>query len=278
MIKKIYLLSLLLIAFIASIAIASPMNITPNPLPTQNNITENINYLDAAAKKTPIQKSSVQPAMMQSDKPTLPTLSIPLPPPANPSTTFSPPINKQAVAASNKAAENEKAEAFQKENEKQDRQSQANLVNKLMDLNYSIKTPPKQLYESKNSINNKHLPPVYFKSYYLYLAFKAIDNNNLNDLRAVLARFDFINGQNKDGDTLLIHATEVDSLNAARVLLAKGAYVNGLNNRGRTALHYAATIGNTDIIKLLFTMGADSSIMDDKGMTALNYAIINPFR
>lgn len=283
MTKKIYLLLLFLIAVIPCISIASSVS-APS-----GNITENINYLDAAEKNQPVTPSSMEPPLPTLSKPNNPSLSVPIPPPLDASVPLpgdasvplpgdAPvplpvvPIMQSAEAVAESPKDHDVAVIKEEDNKPEQREA---LINKLMDLNYNTKTPPKQLYERQDTLGNKHLPPIYFKSYYLSLAFKAIDNNDINNLRAVLMKFDFINGQNKDGDTLLIHAVETNSLNSARVLLAKGAYVNGVNNRGRTALHYAATLGNLDIIKLLLTMGADEAITDDKGLMAIDYAQAN---
>ena len=149
---------------------------------------------------------------------------------------------------------------------------QSDFINKLSSLDYKTQIPPKKLYDRTNSDFNKHIPPIYFKSYYISLIFKAAKNNDINGINAVLSKYNLLNGQNKDGDTVLIHAIENNSLDAARLLLAKGAYVNAVNNRKRTALHYAATLGNLNIIKLLLSMGADYTLVDDSNMKAIDYA------
>lgn len=147
------------------------------------------------------------------------------------------------------------------------------LVNKLMDIDYKTQNPPEKLYNREITNSNKHLPPVYFKSYYLSLAFKAVEKDEVNNLRAVLDKFSFINGQNTQGDTILMAAVQNNSINCARVLIGKGAYLDATNQRKRTALHYAATLGNAPMAKLLLTSGADYSLGDDREMTALDYAI-----
>ncbi len=271
MVKKIYLVTLFLVTFGSNFALSSSL-INDNDQ-NKSNITENINYVDAAINNKPIIKSTVQTSLKPIDKPDIPALSIPAAPPLQPA--LPQPVMHQGVEIAAKKAADDKDKLLRDKQKEMAAKQQEQLVDKLMDLNYSTKIPPKQLYEGNLQPDNKHIPPVYFKSYYLFLAFRAIENNDIGDLRAVLTRFDFINGQNKDGDTLLIHATETDSLNAARVILAKGGYVNGVNNRGRTALHYAATTGNVEMIKLLLTMGADKAIADDKGMTAIDYARAN---
>ncbi len=156
--------------------------------------------------------------------------------------------------------------------DKKHRSKQADVINNLYSLDYNTQSPPKALYERKQSPFNVHLPPVYFKSYYLYLAFKSAEKDDINGLNAVLSKYNFLNGQNIDGDTVLMHAIQNNSLNAARLLLAKGAYVDAVNNRKRTALHYAATLGNLNLIKLLLSMGSNYSLTDDNNMTAIDYA------
>ena len=190
----------------------------------------------------------------------------PPPPPSNVASTF------QSAKAVIPVA---KTEPIDQELDKIERGKRAKLVNELMDINYETKLPPKQLYDRPDTKANKHLPPVYFKSYYLYLAFQAVERNNSQELRAVLSKFDFRNGQNIEGDTVLMYAIEYQNLDIARILLAKGANVNAVNNRKRTALHYAATLGDMEAIKLLLTMGADMTLTDDRGKTPVDYARIN---
>lgn len=156
---------------------------------------------------------------------------------------------------------------------KEDKLKKAALVEKLIQIDYNTQNPPRKLYEREGDMNNRHIPPVYFKSYYLSLAFDAVAKDDYNGLNAVLKKYYFINGQNIDGDTILIHAVRNTSVNAARVLLAKGAYVNAVNNRQRSALHYATVLSDVEMVKLLLSMGADFTIADDTGMTALDYMV-----
>ena len=156
--------------------------------------------------------------------------------------------------------------------EKSQKDQEANLVNKLSHLDYKTQNPPQKLYNREKTYTNQHLPPVYFKSYYLSMAFKAAEKNDIKGLNAVLSKYNFINGQNIDGDTILMHAIQHNSLDVARLLLAKGAYVNATNQRQRTALHYAAILGELDFVKLLLSMGADYTLKDDSNMSALDYA------
>lgn len=223
------------------------------------------------------QPNNIQASTLKKvDKPTsIPKLEIPLPPLQSNSNN----VLTQSSASVVSPTHNDKPSTEVKETEDEEdkeienKKRKEDLVNQLIELDYKTKIPPKQLYQRQDTKDNKHLPPVYFKSYYLSLAFNAVKNDDLNALRAVLDNYNFLNGQNKDGDTLLIYAIEQNSINSARVLLARGAFVNGVNSRGRTPLHYAATIGNLEMVKLLLTMGADPEIMDDVGMKAEEYAI-----
>ncbi|MCT4635535.1 MAG: ankyrin repeat domain-containing protein [Rickettsiales bacterium] len=154
------------------------------------------------------------------------------------------------------------------------KQEQEKLVNELLELNYNVHTPPMQLYGVNNTANNKSLPPVYLKSEYFQMAFMVVEKDNQDALRGFLTNHNFLNRQNENGDTLLIHAIQNNAINAARVLLARKALVDVANNQGRTALHYAAALGNPDSVKLLLSMGANPYLIDNMGMTALDYATI----
>jgi hypothetical protein len=218
------------------------------------------------------------------EKPTNTTakLEILTPPPAPPAfqelKTITP-VEKKTIAPKKEEKENKKKEKSKPKTKTKDKiinqENKEKLVNQLMDINYHTQNPPKKLYDREYSLYNKHLPPVYFKSYYLALAFKAVEKDDRNALNAVLAKYNFLNGQNKDGDTILIHSVQYNNLNSSRILLAKGAYVDAVNNRKRTALHYAAALGNIELVKLLLSMGADYTLTDDLNMTALDYASSN---
>lgn len=155
---------------------------------------------------------------------------------------------------------------------KKQEQEQEKLVNELLKLNYNIHTPPMQLFRVNNKGVNKYLPPVYLKSEYFDMAFIVAREDNQDALRAFLSNHNFINKQNINGDTLLIHSIQNNAINSARILLARKALVDIANNQGRTALHYATALGNADSVKLLLSMGANPYLKDAAGMTALDYA------
>ncbi len=242
--------------------------------------TESTGYLDQQlSKDKPLPKLgktkkgaslAKQEELKQLDQKSVTSYTPPAPPPPPP--IAAPAL--QTVAVETVVAVKEKDDTNLK-NLQESREAKEKLVNSLIKNNYNIYNPPKELYDTFITKDNSHLPPVYFKSYYLYLAFKAAKEDNLNDLRAVLSQFNFLNGQDENGNTILIAAIQSNSIDSARILLAKGAYVNAVNNNQKTALHYAATIGGLNTAKLLLSFGADYTLKDDQDMTALDYATAN---
>jgi hypothetical protein len=265
MIKKTYLSSLLLIATVG-------ISITVNAS----------SYSNQQIAKTIAQQNNTSTSLKHIDKPTNQTHINPTNA-ASPHTSSTHPsgtITPEQYAFDKKQEEERKAANLIQEKQTQAelatyKGQQAYLVDHLSHIDYHTQNPPKKLYERKPDNSNKHIPPVYFKSYYLALTFKAAEKNDNNGLNAVLSKYNFLNGQNKDGDTVLMHATQYNSLDSARLLLAKGAYVDAVNHRNRTALHYAATLGNLELIKLLLSMGANYTLTDDTNMTAVDYALAN---
>lgn len=280
MIKKIYSLLLFLVINLYSFI----------PVSAENYIQQNDNNSEDSAvtkvdpSKITITKPNPTPQTLQQvKKPTENTSSIKLQNNIPVVVQRNLQNNTQNTPAYNKFLEEKKIEEAIKKREIESEQSaiknrsnrkdvKLSFVNQLRSLNYKVQTPPKKLYSRNYSPINNHLPPVYFKSYYLYMAFKAAERDDQNGLNAILSHYDFLNGQNQDGDTVLMHAIKNNSLNASRLLLAKGAYVDAVNKRKRTALHYAATLGNLNLIKLLLSVGSNYTMTDDNDMTAVEYA------
>ena len=217
--------------------------------------SQNLNAFRAKKKLKPDQKSN--------NTPNIEPTSLNVPSPKDKEVSYSsswlPQLNKDPTDASKK-----RLKEYEQEQEK--------LVDELLKLKYDTYTPPKQLYNNTNTTYNKHLPPVYLKSDYFDMAFKAVETDDEDALRAVLSGSNFLNQQNKNGDTILIYAIQNRGINSARILLAKGALTDIANNRQRTALHYAASLGDVDSVKLLLSMGANPSLVDDMNMTPMDYA------
>ncbi len=208
-------------------------------------------------------KKKIKSNQASNNTPNIESVSLNLPSPKDKEVSYSsdwlPQLNKDPTDAS-------------KNRLKEYEQEQEKLVDELLGLKYNTYTPPKQLYNRANTTYNKHLPPVYLKSDYFDMAFKAVETDDEDALRAVLSGSSFLNQQNKNGDTILIYAIQNRGINSARILLAKGALTDIANHRQRTALHYASSLGDVDSVKLLLSMGASLNVVDDMNMTPLDYA------
>lgn len=286
MIKKNYLLLLFLVIDLCAFSSFGAGDYIQQSTPAlKNNSSANFAPMKVDPSNITITKPEPNPTTPTLQKIQKPTATKPPIKLQNniPSVAQKPLANKSNNSAYDKMLEEKKlAESIQKKDmEAQNsamikdlnrRDIDSALVKQLSSLNYKVQTPPKKLYNRNYSSINRHLPPVYFKSYYLYMAFKAAERDDHNGLNAILLHYNFLNGQNQDGDTVLMHAIRSNSLSASRLLLAKGAYVDAINKRKRTALHYAATLGNLDLIKLLLSVGSDYTITDDNNMTAIEYA------
>lgn len=272
---------------LVSLLINNSISIALTPNPPIEATSNNFPPTPLGAENITIQNAQVSQTLSPSSSPnSTPTNAIPLKPVElqnNIPKVVEAPNNQRKQAANEKFLEqariaknikerNLKLEEEAKLHDTKRRRTQSDFIDRLLNINYKNQLPPKKLYEREYSQTNLHLPPVYFKSYYLYLAFNAAAKDNLTALNAVLSKYNFLNGQNHNGDTILMHAIQHNSLNSARLLLAKGAYVDAVNQRKRTALHYAAVLGNVELIKLLLSMGSDYTLIDDNDMTAMDYA------
>ena len=67
-------------------------------------------------------------------------------------------------------------------------------------------------------------------------------------------------------------AIEDNNLNLVKELVAKGVEINKANNEGWTPLHAAAQNGHLDIVKYLINKGANLKEKNRNGETALSLA------
>jgi ankyrin repeat protein len=134
--------------------------------------------------------------------------------------------------------------------------------------------------------------------------YSVIRENNLAQLKAILAQTGSANVADDRGITPLMYAAEIGSLDAMRLLIDRGADVNAQNafgataliwsvsdparvrllldhgaqvnmvaRSGRTALIVAAfTNPSADVVKLLLARGAKVGVMDARHVTPLNAA------
>ena len=70
----------------------------------------------------------------------------------------------------------------------------------------------------------------------------------------------------------LIDAAKNEDIKNVRELLANGADVDAKDKNGETALHWAACDGRVDVAKILIEKGADVDAKDNHGWTALHEA------
>ena len=102
----------------------------------------------------------------------------------------------------------------------------------------------------------------------------AIEKDDLDAVKALLAAGADVNAKDKRGWTPLMQAASDGETDIAEALLASGASVNAKTDDGRTALTLAVFGGCLDTIRGLLAAGADVNIKDCGGKTALMYAAL----
>ena len=183
MIKKIYqLLLFLIIDLYAFSSISTGNYIQQNTSTVKNNSSANFAPTKVDPSYITITKPNPNPTpppLQKVEKPTTKTPPIKLQ--NNIPAALQKPVVKTNDPTYNKLLEeNNIADSIQKKELESERSEMKRRLNKkdedssfvkqLSGLNYKTQTPPKKLYNRNYSPTNKHLPPVYFKSYYLYMA------------------------------------------------------------------------------------------------------------
>lgn len=100
----------------------------------------------------------------------------------------------------------------------------------------------------------------------------AIDESNLNALRALSAATTQINARGDDGSSALHLAAQADDVQLLLQLLSAGANVRATDNRGDAALHLAAAAGHVAAATILIAAGADVNAADNHGYQPLHRA------
>lgn len=100
-------------------------------------------------------------------------------------------------------------------------------------------------------------------------------SNDVEALRAELARGADPNTADVEDGSALIHATIDNRVVAARLLLEAGADPDFCDNLGNTALHYAAQGYYSEMAQLLLAAGASVDPEDVYGNTPLWKAVFN---
>lgn len=151
-------------------------------------------------------------------------------------------------------------------------ENRKNQIDKFLKNDYEKKVWPNYIVHREVTEENSHIPPVYYFSYYVKLAYQAISENNLNKLRNLVDGYKLQSIQDNDGDSLLIRAAMLKRIEIARMLIMKKSNINIVNKQNKTPLHYAIQNEDYNMVKLLLSMGANPNIKDIKGKTAIAYA------
>lgn len=104
---------------------------------------------------------------------------------------------------------------------------------------------------------------------------EAIDNQDIEGVKAALAKGADANASNPAGISALMLAASNGNLDIFNTLLDAGADVNLESGEGETALMYAAANGHLEIAQILIEQGANVNVQDagDFGGTALIRAV-----
>lgn len=98
--------------------------------------------------------------------------------------------------------------------------------------------------------------------------FRAVDTNNVSEVRSLIDRGMDANSTNAQGRTLLMQAAWEGHTEIVQVLVDKRARLNVRNPNGETAIMLAAMRGNLAIVEFLYSKGAE---INHAGWTPLHY-------
>ncbi|MCU0897267.1 MAG: ankyrin repeat domain-containing protein [Burkholderiales bacterium] len=98
--------------------------------------------------------------------------------------------------------------------------------------------------------------------------FRAVDTNNVLEVRSLIDRGMDANSTNAQGRTLLMQAAWDGHIEIVQLLLDKRARLNVRNPSGETAIMLAAMRGNLAVVELLYNKGAE---INHSGWTPLHY-------
>ena len=104
------------------------------------------------------------------------------------------------------------------------------------------------------------------------VAISFIVGGDAASLRAYLDKGGDVNGEDKDGNTLLQVTATFGRSEIAKILVAAEADLDRKNKDGSTPLMTAAFLGEVEVVKLLVEAGADASLRNNDNTTALEAA------
>jgi ankyrin repeat protein len=109
----------------------------------------------------------------------------------------------------------------------------------------------------------------------LNAAIRAIQNQDLNDLRSIISRNNAILNDIEDskGNTLLDVAVIEGKIEIVRYLVSAGASVNHRNSSNETPLIIAIKEGKLDLIAYFLSQGADVNLVSYSNETPLHKAV-----
>jgi len=103
---------------------------------------------------------------------------------------------------------------------------------------------------------------------------KAIEENNITNLKLALMSGESVNQRDEDGRPALVAAAYLNRYTLMDYLIEQGASLNVTHRPSReTALIAAASQGNVEAIEVLIEAGADLNKEDRSGETALMKAV-----
>ena len=97
----------------------------------------------------------------------------------------------------------------------------------------------------------------------------AIQNQDIDSLRDLIARGGNVNGKEDDNSTPLFAAVESGNIDAVRLLLDYGAKVNSRNKERLTPLMMLDEDATRELVDLLINSGANVNLVSKDGSTAL---------
>ncbi|HMT08777.1 MAG TPA: ankyrin repeat domain-containing protein [Pyrinomonadaceae bacterium] len=106
---------------------------------------------------------------------------------------------------------------------------------------------------------------------------RAVDNDDIDEVRTLLANGANVNEKDKDYDNItpLFIAVENGNVEIAKLLIASGAKVNVRNSEKQTALMQMDGDATAEMVNLLIGAGAKVNLLDDEGNTSLILAAEN---
>lgn len=104
------------------------------------------------------------------------------------------------------------------------------------------------------------------------VAINFIVGGDAASMRSYLDKGGDVNGEDKDGNTLLAVTATFGRSDIAKMLVAAEADLDRKNKDGSTALMTAAFLGEVEVVKLPVEAGADASLRNNTNTTALEAA------